>query len=61
MKTFKAFIKPFDAPQRGVKIKIQVNFLSSSGIGTERVKDVSWNYDHLVKISWTQFSPVALT
>ena len=26
MKAFKAFIKPFEAPQRSVKIKIHVNF-----------------------------------
>ena len=26
MKTFKAFIKPFEALQMSVKIKIQVNF-----------------------------------
>ena len=30
MKAFKAFIKPFEVPQRSVEIKIQVNFLSSS-------------------------------
>ena len=38
MKAFKVFIKSFEAPQRSVKIKIQVNFFSSSGIGTGRVK-----------------------
>ena len=37
MKTFKTFIKPFEAPQRSVKIKIQLNFCSSSGIGTGRI------------------------
>ena len=26
MKALKAFIKPFEAPQRSVKIKIKVNF-----------------------------------
>ena len=26
MKTFKAFIKPFEAPQKSVKIKIQIIF-----------------------------------
>ena len=26
MKALKAFIKPFEAPQRSVKIKIEVNF-----------------------------------
>ena len=26
MKVLKAFIKPFDAPQRSMKIKIYVNF-----------------------------------
>ena len=34
MKAFKAFIKPFKAPQTSVKIKILVIFFSSSGIGT---------------------------
>ena len=37
MKAFKAFIKPSEAPQRSVKIKIEVNFLSLSTIGTGRV------------------------
>ena len=41
MKAFKAFIKPFEALQRSVKIKIYVNFFSSSGIGVGRVnKDI---------------------
>ena len=34
----KAFIKPFETPQRSTKIKVQINFLSSSGIRTGRVK-----------------------
>ena len=38
MKAFNAFIKPFEAPQRSVKIKIKLDFFSSSGIGTGRVK-----------------------
>ena len=38
MKASKAFIKPFEAPQRSVKIKILLNFFSSFGIGTGRVK-----------------------
>ena len=38
MKAFKAFINPFEAPQRNVKIRIQLDFFSSSGIGTGRVK-----------------------
>ena len=37
MKALKAFIKPFEATQRSVKIKIELNFFSSSGIGTGRV------------------------
>ena len=37
MKVFKDFIKPFGAPQRSVKIK--VNFLSSSGSVTRMVKE----------------------
>ena len=38
MKAFKAIIKSFEAPQRSMKIKLCVNFLSSSGIRTGRVK-----------------------
>ena len=37
MKAFKAFIKPCEAPQRSVKIKISVNFFPSSGIRVGRV------------------------
>ena len=33
----KAFIKPFGAPQRSVKIKVEVNFFSSSRIRPGRV------------------------
>ena len=40
MQAFKAFIKSFEAPHRSVKIKIYVNFLSSSGIRTGRVKGI---------------------
>ena len=39
MKAFKVFIKAFEAPQKSVKIKIQVNFLASSGIGKGKVKE----------------------
>ena len=38
MKAFKAFIKPFETPQTSAKIKILVNFFSSSEIGAGRVK-----------------------
>ena len=38
LKAIKAFIKLFEASQRSVEIKIQVNFLSSSGIGKGKVK-----------------------
>ena len=36
MKAFETFIKPFEAPQRSVKIKIQLNFFTLSGIGPLR-------------------------
>ena len=39
MKTLKVFIKPFEGPQGSVKIKIELNFFSLSGIGTGEVKD----------------------
>ena len=38
MKISKTFIKPFEVPQRSVKIKTQVNVLSSSGIKTGKGK-----------------------
>ena len=38
MKAFKVFIKPLEASQRSVKIKILVNFLSLPEIGTRSVK-----------------------
>ena len=42
--SFKDFIKPFEAPQRSVEIKILINFFSSSGKGTGRVKGSKyWN------------------
>ena len=44
MKALKAFIKPFEAPQRNLKIKISLNFFSSSGIGTWRGK-IFLNFD----------------
>ena len=37
MKAFKAFIKPFKASQRSVKIKNEVRFFSSFKIGTRRI------------------------
>ena len=38
MKIFKVFIKSFEAPQRSMKIKIELNFFTLSGIGMLRVK-----------------------
>ena len=38
MKAFKAFMKPLEASQRRVKIKIKKKILSWPGIGTGRVK-----------------------
>ena len=46
LKFFKAFIKPFEAPQRSVKTKTYVNFIFSSNIRTGRNKLPSfhgWN------------------
>ena len=36
MKAFKAFIKPIEALQISVKIKVKANFFSLSGIGAGR-------------------------
>ena len=38
MKVFNVFIKPFEEPQRSVKIKSLVNFFTLSRIGAGRVK-----------------------
>ena len=38
MKTYKAFIKPFQTSQRSAKINITVNFLTPSGIEAGNVK-----------------------
>ena len=37
MKTLKAFIKPFEAPQRSVDIKIQLNFYFNTTFRNARV------------------------
>ena len=36
MKALKAFIKPFEAPQRSVKIKIQLNFYFNTAFRNEQ-------------------------
>ena len=41
----KAFIKPFEAPQRSLKTKIYVNFFSSSEMKVGRVKTLYKNVD----------------
>ena len=38
MKAFKAFIKPFDTPQRSVKIKLTLIFSLRPGLGREGLK-----------------------
>ena len=48
MKAFKAFKNPFEASQRNLKIKIYVNFLSSSETGTGRVNIKDSDYGHQV-------------
>ena len=45
MKAFKAFIKPFEAVLRSVKIKIRVNFFSRLGTGREGLKNPSYKSD----------------
>ena len=64
MKAFKAFIKPFEAPQKSVKIKISLNFFPSSGIETERVKVIFVLSDQIIdkfpKISYLSLWPATL-
>ena len=36
IKTFKAFVKPFEAPQRSVKVKFKLNFFYLSGFGEKK-------------------------
>ena len=40
IKAFKAFIKPLKGPQKSAGIKLYVNFLSLSGIGAGRAKQL---------------------
>ena len=49
MKVLKAFTKPFEAPQRTVKIKVK--FLSSSGLGWEGLNKVGC----ISVIAWIYF------
>ena len=49
MKAFKACIKHSEALQRSMKVKIQVNISSSSGIGTGRVETIYSIYSCYVK------------
>ena len=51
MKVFKVFVKPFEAPQRIVKIKNQVNFFYLSGIRTGRVNIVDTKGNSVAVIS----------
>ena len=37
MKAFKAFVQPFETPERSVKIKIEVNFFFSYVIGARKI------------------------
>ena len=53
MKAFKAFIKPFEAPQRSVEMKNQLNFFSSSGTGARRVNIPT--YLNQLKTSYCKF------
>ena len=41
----KTFIKPFEAPQWSVKLKISVNFFSSSGAGRVNIVGRDWRND----------------
>ena len=56
MKAFKAFIKPFERPQSTLKIKIYLNFFSSSGIGTGRAKGHSTQVQQGSRIKVLKFS-----
>ena len=59
MKAFKACINPFEVPQRSVKINIELNFFSSSGIGTGMFNHLKPLISHprqfwtLLMIEWT--------
>ena len=51
-KALNAFLKPLQAPQGSMKIKIWVNFLTSSGIGTGKVNTL------LKLLTWTRLRPI---
>ena len=45
-----AFIKPFAAPQRSVKIKIELNFSLRPGLGREGLNFSVYPKNHLTQI-----------
>ena len=45
IKVFKAFIKPFEAPQRSVKIRIKLIFSRRPGLGQKQLMG-SWAITH---------------
>ena len=47
MKAFKDFKKPFETPQRGVEIKISLDFFSMSRIGKGKVNNKLTNHAYL--------------
>ena len=57
----KALIKPFEALQGVGKIKISVNFLSSDGIGSGRVKFSSNNCEQILVMTQPAFTCSKLT
>ena len=50
MKTFKAFLKPFETPQRRMKTKFKLNFLLLFVIEVGRVETVDRN---IQEVFWT--------
>ena len=53
MKVLKAFIKPFEAPQRSVKIKIELNFYLNPAIARfeQNLSSISLFYADYIYIS----------
>ena len=48
-------IKPFEAPQRSVKIKIELNFFLSPGIGEGRVRGTDVSITSVSSVKFTGY------
>ena len=58
IKTFKAFVKPFEAPQRSVKVKFKLNYFYLSGFGEKRSTWVKQKSDNSLSTETAVLKPL---